>query len=109
MKKIHIILALLLLKHSFLFYGIIFPSRNLIFLLIYVFFWDLDISTTELMQKFLSEAKEYVKENGAVYFTWCSDTDVDPIRNFLSKYKYKEVIEEKAGRTWYLFEVKFIS
>ncbi|MDO8528427.1 MAG: methyltransferase [Nanoarchaeota archaeon] len=69
--------------------------------------WNLNISTVELMNKFLSEAKKHLKNNGKVFFTWNSDDGVEPVRILLNKghYNYKEKIEKKPDKLWYLFEV----
>jgi release factor glutamine methyltransferase len=71
--------------------------------------WNLKISTTELMKKFLSECPRHIRKGGNVYFTWNSTNNFKPVRDFLVKegYKFKEKIEKKPERQWYLFEVKF--
>jgi len=71
--------------------------------------WDLGISTTELLKKFLRECKDYVHLGGAVYFTWNSDQDIAPVKEFLqaTNYLFEEIIEEKSNKTWHLFQIRF--
>ena len=71
--------------------------------------WDLDVSTTNTVQKYILECKDYVKKGGKVYFTWASFSDITPLRELCSKldYSYKEISENKSGITWYLIELSF--
>ena len=71
--------------------------------------WNLSISTTDLMKKFISACKLHIKQKGSVYFTWNSHSAINPIRNFLKVegYEFKELKERKPDKTWYLFKVQF--
>ena len=71
--------------------------------------WDLDVSTTNTVQKYILECKDYVKKGGKVYFTWASFSDITPLRELCSKldYSYKEISENKSGIIWYLIELSF--
>lgn len=69
--------------------------------------WDLGMSTQDMLDLFLSKAKPYLKEGGKIYFVWISDHDVGGVIKLLKdrELRYKEKIEEKLNRMWYLFEV----
>lgn len=71
--------------------------------------WDLDISTIDLIKKFIFGCKKHVKKGGVTYFTWNSESDVAAVRKFLitNKFEFKEVIEETKHRIWYLFKIYF--
>jgi 16S rRNA G1207 methylase RsmC len=71
--------------------------------------WNLDISTADLMKKFLSKCPQYIKKGGSVYFAWNSSANLKPVKDYLVKegHKFKELTEDKPERKWYLFEVKF--
>jgi len=71
--------------------------------------WNLKISTTMLMKKFIFESQKHLKKGGKVYFTWCSISEVLPIRDYLikNKFNFKELEETRLGYKWYLFEVSF--
>ena len=71
--------------------------------------WDLDISTVDLMKKFLSNCSKYLEKEGKVYFTWNSSGNLKAIKDYLVKenYGFKESVEDKLGEQWYLFEVQF--
>jgi len=71
--------------------------------------WNLDIPTIDLLKKFVSESKNYIKKGGIVYFTWYSSpsSSISPVKRFLSKnYKFKEIKETKGNKIWYLFKVQ---
>ena len=71
--------------------------------------WNLNISTTDLIKKFIFDCKKYVKNGGVAYFTWNSESDVAAIRKFLikNKYEFSEITKETKSRIWYLFQVYF--
>ncbi len=71
--------------------------------------WDLDVTTVDLLKKFLTDSKEYLNSDGVVYFTWNSESDVLALRSFLkdNHFVYDEYEEEGSERIWYLFKVQF--
>jgi release factor glutamine methyltransferase len=71
--------------------------------------WNLDISTIDLMKRFICGCKNHIKRGGVVYFTWNSESDVTAVKKILimSKYKFEQVVKETKKRTWYLFKIYF--
>ncbi len=69
--------------------------------------WNLGISTINLLKNFLLEVRDHLKEGGKFYFTWILEHDVQSAIRLLKEnnFHFKEKIEEKFNRTWYLFEV----
>ncbi len=67
--------------------------------------WDIEESTVSTIEKFLSQAKNYLEPEGKVYFTWFSISDVEFIKDLLNKYNYnyKIITESKLDFDWYLF------
>lgn len=71
--------------------------------------WNLKVSTTNLMKRFIFESQKHLKKGGKIYFTWCSISDILPIKDYLikNKFNFKELEENKLGYRWYLFEISF--
>jgi 16S rRNA G1207 methylase RsmC len=64
-------------------------------------------SNAHLMQRFIKEAKDHLRDNGSIYIPWGSFVDISPLKSYLEQTRLvvRELQEDILGYTWYLLEI----